>query len=255
MVISFLQILQESVEKLLPSSSSPREAHELPMVAIGAMAGTVVLKGVIWIGCARIKTTQVQALAQDCKTDVYFNTLSLLFPLIGAKAHVWWLDPAGAGILSLFIIYDWAGTCFENITRLSGQAADAALQKKLMYLAYRFSPVVEGFKSITSYHAGDGIWVEIDVLLDEETRLHRSHDIAETLQYCTEALKEVDRAFVTTDCKFCGLLFFFSFLLSCWLGFEEIEVGCAVSIVTLLIHARTDTSRGPTGHAQDAERT
>lgn len=128
-----------------------------------------------------------------------FNTLSLLFPLIGAKAGIWWLDPAGAGLLSLYIIYDWSETCFENVTRLSGQAAPDNLQKKLMYLAYRFSPVVAGFKSVTAYHAGDGIWVEFDILMEEDTKLCRSHDVAETLQYCCEALDEVDRAFVTTD--------------------------------------------------------
>ena len=62
MIISFLQILQESVKKLLPGG--PREAATLPPVAIGALVGTVVVKGIIWIGCTRIKTTQVQALAQ-----------------------------------------------------------------------------------------------------------------------------------------------------------------------------------------------
>lgn len=199
MVISFLQILQESVTKLMPDA--PHKAAELPAIAIGAMAATIVVKGIIGLGCMKIKTTQVQALAQDCKTDVYFNTLSLLFPFIGVQTGTWWLDPVGAGLLSLFIIYDWASTCFENITRLSGQAADADLQKKIMYLCYRFSPVVEGFKSVTAYHAGDGVWVEIDVLLKDDTKLHKSHDIAETLQYCCEGLGEVDRAFVSVDCE------------------------------------------------------
>ena len=115
MVISFLQILQESVEKLLPLKG---KAEELPWIAVGALGATVIVKGIIWFGCRPIKTTQVQALAQDCKTDVIFNTLSLAFPFIGAKAGIWWLDPAGAGLLSLFIIYDWAETCFENVTRL-----------------------------------------------------------------------------------------------------------------------------------------
>ena len=68
-----------------------------------------------------------------------------------------------------------------------------------MYLAYRFSPVVAGFKSLTAYHAGDGIWVEFDILMDGKTRLGQCHDVAETLQYCAEALPEVDRAFVTID--------------------------------------------------------
>ena len=197
MVISFAQILQESIEKLLPSGD--HSMASLPAAAIGAMAATVGVKGFIGIFCVRIKTTQVQALAQDCKTDVIFNTLSLLFPLIGKTANVWWLDPAGAAILSLFIIYDWGQTCFENVTRLCGSSADFVLLKKLTFLAYRFSPLVLGFKTITAYHAGDGIWVEFDIIMDEKTPLRRAHDVAETLQYCAEALDEVDRAFVTVD--------------------------------------------------------
>jgi hypothetical protein len=62
MIISFAQILQESVEKLI--SKGPHEPATLPPVAIGAMAATIGLKGIIWFGCIRIKTTQVQALAQ-----------------------------------------------------------------------------------------------------------------------------------------------------------------------------------------------
>ncbi|KAK5050814.1 hypothetical protein LTR84_003373 [Exophiala bonariae] len=197
MVISFVQILQESVQKLLPSGD--HKIASLTTVAIASMAGTVGLKGLIGLGCMRIKTTQVQALAQDCKTDVYFNTLSLLFPLIGKHAGIWWLDPLGAALLSVYIIYDWADTCFENITRLCGLAVDNDVQRKLVYLGYRFSNLVTGFKSITAYHAGDGVWAEYDILLDETTPLRRTHDIAETLQYCAEALTEVDRAFVTTD--------------------------------------------------------
>jgi len=212
MMISFLQILQESVEKLMPLKG---EADPLPWVAVGALLGTIVVKGIIWFGCIPIKTTQVQALAQDCQTDVIFNTFSLLFPFIGYKADLWWLDPAGAGLLSLFIIYDWGHTTFDNVTRLSGEAADDKINKKLLYLAYRFSPVVEGFKSVTAYHAGDSIWVEYDILLKEDTPLSVTHDIVETLQYCCEGLNEVDRCFVSADYS----------------------------------------STGPTGHALDAERT
>ncbi|KAF1933526.1 uncharacterized protein M421DRAFT_199459 [Didymella exigua CBS 183.55] len=197
MVISFLQILQESVKKLLPSGD--HEVATLPPAAIFSMVATIVVKGTIWFGCARVKTTQVQALAQDCKTDVYFNTLSLLFPLIGHQVGVWWLDPVGASILSLFIIYDWAGTCLENITRLTGEAASDRVERKLMFMAYRFEPLVEGFKSIKAYHAGDGVCVEVDILMKEDAPLNRAHDVAETLQYCLEGLSEVDRAFVTVD--------------------------------------------------------
>ncbi|KAG8533289.1 uncharacterized protein KY384_002072 [Bacidia gigantensis] len=198
MIVSFLQILQESVSKLLPGPG-PKVAAQLPPTAIGALVATVVVKGIIWIGCVPIKTTQVQALAQDCKTDVVFNTFSLLFPLIGHSFHLWWLDPVGAALLSLFIIYDWAETLFENVARLTGAAVDDRVLKKLMFMAWRFAPVVEAFKAVTAYHAGDGVWVEMDVLMPEETRLGKAHDVAETLQYCLEGLTEVDRAFVSVD--------------------------------------------------------
>ena len=228
MIISFVQILQESVLKLYSGikSAEPNEAAILPLVAIGAMAGTVVIKGIIWFGCIRVKTTQVQALAQDCKTDVIFNTLSLLFPLIGHQAGIWWLDPLGAALLSLFIIYDWSATCFENITRLCGKAVEDPLMKKLTFLAYRFSPLVNGFKSITAYHAGDGIWAEYDMLLDEKTPLRRAHDIAETLQYCCEGLDEVDRAFVTTDCECYSSLFQFVLHKIAWASGAEAPNRC-----------------------------
>ncbi|MCJ1353910.1 MAG: hypothetical protein MMC33_003897 [Icmadophila ericetorum] len=182
MVISFLQILQESVKKLLPGGE--REVTELPPLAIAALVATVVIK--------------------DCKTDVIFNTASLLFPFIGSAASIWWLDPVGAGLLSLFIIYDWGATCFENVTRLSGTAVDEDMEKKLTYLAWRFSPVVDGFKSLKAYHAGDGVWAEMDVLFQEDTLLSKAHDVAETLQYCCEGLSEVDRAFVSVDYTYQG---------------------------------------------------
>jgi divalent metal cation (Fe/Co/Zn/Cd) transporter len=128
-----------------------------------------------------------------------FNSLSLIFPAVGHAANIWWLDPAGAGLLSLFIIVDWAKTCFENVFRLTGAAVDDRVYEKLTFLAWRFSPLVKGYKSINAYHQGDGVWVEVDILLDEKTPLEVAHDVAETLQYCCEGLPEVDRAFVTSD--------------------------------------------------------
>ena len=74
MVVSFLQILQESVAKLLPNGD--HEVASLPAVAIGAMAGNAILKGIIGIGCRPIKTTQVQALVQG-QSDVLISLPSV----------------------------------------------------------------------------------------------------------------------------------------------------------------------------------
>jgi hypothetical protein len=147
---------------------------------------------------------QPELTCADCKTDVFFNTFSLLFPAIGAQFDIWWLDPLGAGLLSLFIIYDWCETCFGNVIRLSGSSVDDRLLQKVIFVAYRFESLVCGIKNVVAYHAGDGIWVEMDILLEPHEKLLRAHDIAETLQYCLEGLAEVDRAFVTVDCAYPG---------------------------------------------------
>jgi divalent metal cation (Fe/Co/Zn/Cd) transporter len=128
--------------------------------------------------------------------------LSLLFPFVGLKINSWQLDPLGALLLSLFIIYDWSSTCLSNIIRLSGSSASDRVMQKVLFVAWRFESLVTGFKNITAYHAGDGIWVEIDILMDPGEKLMQAHDVAETLQYCLEGLSEVDRAFVSVDCKF-----------------------------------------------------
>lgn len=82
--------------------------------------------------------------------------------------------------------------------------------------------MVEGYKTVTAYHAGDGVWVEVDVIMAEGEKVGRAHDVVETMQYCLEGLTEVDRAFVSVDCKFSPffslpLLFFFLFYF--WLHF------------------------------------
>lgn len=62
MIISFLQILQESVKRLFPPGD--RDTLALPMVAIWSMAGNVIIKGIVGIFYCRVKTSQVQTLVQ-----------------------------------------------------------------------------------------------------------------------------------------------------------------------------------------------
>jgi hypothetical protein len=80
MVISFAQILQESVEKLLPSGK--HTTAELPHLAVFAMVSTILIKGIIWFGCIRIKTTQVQALAQGNDHHSHVSSLNLTFQIV-----------------------------------------------------------------------------------------------------------------------------------------------------------------------------
>jgi divalent metal cation (Fe/Co/Zn/Cd) transporter len=105
-----------------------------------------------WALCRNIKNVSVQgdygftgdpslhllimstALAQDAENDVVFNVFSLLFPWVGQKLNVHWLDPLGGIVLSLYsklslavisshasyqffeVIYEWMHTLVENVS-------------------------------------------------------------------------------------------------------------------------------------------
>lgn len=157
----------------------------------------------------------MQALAQDAMTDVIFNIFSIIFPLgkhslpavlyysndksVGFYAKLWWLDALGGLLLSFFVIFNWAGTSAGHIKNLTGTAATADERNVLLYLTMRFAKTIKQIQGLQAYHAGDKLNVEVDIVLDENTKLRDSHDLGESLQYVLESVPFVDRAFVHQD--------------------------------------------------------
>ncbi|KAI8059488.1 hypothetical protein BC940DRAFT_362143 [Gongronella butleri] len=103
---SFTQVLMSSVERLF--SGGAAEALDLSIGALSLLAVNIVLKAILWVWCARIKgSSSVTALAHDHENDVVFSIASTLFPIVGIWFNLPWLDPVGAIILSIYIIYEW----------------------------------------------------------------------------------------------------------------------------------------------------
>jgi len=130
---------------------------------------------------------------------VVFNTFSIIFPLIGFYARIWWMDALGGLVLSLYVIFNWARTSGEHIRNLSGAAAQADERNVLLYLTMRFARTIKQIQGLQAYHAGDKVICEVDIVLDEATPLRDSHDLGESLQYVLESVPYVDRAFVHMD--------------------------------------------------------
>lgn len=196
MITSFFQVALQCFNRLL---SDDRSVVELSTSAIIIMLSTVGLKGFCWFWCRLVKNSSVQALAQDAITDVVFNIFSIIFPLIGFYAKIWWLDALGGLLLSIFVIVQWSRTSSEHVRNLCGAAATADERNVLLYLTMRFAKTIKSIQGLQAYHAGDKLNVEVDIVLDEHTNLRDSHDLAESLQYVLESVPTVDRAFVHTD--------------------------------------------------------
>ena len=201
MIVSFLQVALEGVQRLAASPESRAPPTDLSPLIAATMAAVVVVKGFCWIWCRSSKSASVQALAQDAQSDVIFNFFSIVFPILGSPSAFdqWWLDPLGAVLISVYILVQWALTSSEHIRNLAGRAADATDIECVIYMAMRFSDLVTSITSVAAYHAGDKIVVELDVSLDERTSLRNSHDLGEALQFAIEHLDNVERAYVHLD--------------------------------------------------------
>ncbi|KKA26036.1 hypothetical protein TD95_000325 [Thielaviopsis punctulata] len=196
MITAFFQVAFESISRL---ASSAHDVLELGAPAIAIMLGTIVIKGVVWLWYRLVRNSSVQALADDAMTDVIFNTGSILFPLLGFYARVWWLDALGGLVLSLYVVVSWSQTAMHHARNLTGFSADADERNLLLYLTMRFATSIKQIQNLRAYHTGDKLAVEVDIVLPSNTPLKDSHDLSEVLTYFLESVPIVDRAYVHVD--------------------------------------------------------
>ncbi|WDK18873.1 cation efflux family protein [Colletotrichum graminicola] len=201
MVTSFCQVGLEAINRLM---SPDREIVQLGIPAISIMVGTVVIKGLCWLWCRLIRNSSVRALADDAMTDVIFNTGSILFPIVGYFARIWWLDALGGLLLSLVVVVNWSQTSAHHVRNLTGFSATSDERNLLhaatvLYLTMRFATSIRQIQNLRAYHAGDKLFVEVDIVLDANMPLKDSHDLSEVLTYFLESVPIVDRAFVHVD--------------------------------------------------------
>lgn len=141
----------------------------------------------------------LEALAKDHWNDVLSNGVSAVaLSLAMFSPSLWWVDPVGAVIISLYIIYSWYHTGQEQIEHLTGKAAPQEFIEELLHLAEHFDErmVVDICRA---YHFGPKFLVELEVVMPKQTLLKESHDLGMELQYVIEAREEVERCFVHID--------------------------------------------------------
>ncbi|KAM4059565.1 cation efflux family protein [Hirsutella rhossiliensis] len=196
MVTSFVQVGLQCIQRL---AGTEHEIISLGLPAIVIMVTTIVIKGACWVWCRLVKNSSVRALADDAKTDVIFNIGSILFPIIGFYGKIWWLDASGGLVLSLVVIFTWSQTSAHHVRNLTGFSAQPDERNLLLYLTMRFATAIRRIQNLRAYHAGDKLFVEVDIVLSAITPLKDSHDLSEVLTYFLESVPIVDRAFVHVD--------------------------------------------------------
>ncbi|CAO1632996.1 unnamed protein product [Jaminaea pallidilutea] len=179
------------------SDSSTNDLNVPSLVAVG-VAFCVKLSLFAYCWALRRFNSQVQVLWEDHRNDLGINGLGIVTSALGSKI-AWWIDPAGAMLISTIIIISWSLTASHNFSQLAGRGAHPEFLQLVTYKCMLFSNLIEKIDSCKAYHTGPKYTVEVDIVMAPDTPLWKAHDVAQALQDSLEDLPEVDRAFCHVD--------------------------------------------------------
>ncbi|KAK0641066.1 hypothetical protein B0T16DRAFT_334160 [Cercophora newfieldiana] len=177
----------------------PHESEELHIVPIIFIGVAIFAKGSLMVYCFFYRRfPSVHIFFVDHRNDIAVNIFGLIMFIVGDR-FVWYLDPIGAMLIALLILFSWAANAFEQVWLLVGKSAPKEFISKLIYMCMTHDDRILKVETCRAYHAGQHYYVEIDIIMEEETPLKISHDVAQELQRKIEGLSSVERAFVHTD--------------------------------------------------------
>jgi divalent metal cation (Fe/Co/Zn/Cd) transporter len=138
---------QEIPENVLSLSTDPKILAAFHWVGVATLAFTIIIKFFLWILCRRATySSSCQAYATDHILDVITNVVALVAVFV--TEWVWWFDPAGAIVLSIYIVYRWSKesirksnyrqfltTIVAHILNLVGRVADREFINMITFIA------------------------------------------------------------------------------------------------------------------------
>ncbi|GMF10678.1 unnamed protein product [Phytophthora lilii] len=141
---------------------------------------------------------QEAGLRQDNLNDTLSNSFAVAAYIVAAvESEAWYVDPAGAILIFLYIMVSWGKMAWERVTQLVGVCASEDFVQEVKELCSHHHPAME--LDIVRYHFGSKYLVELEVVVPAEMSVKDAHDIALQLQFKVESVDEMERAFVHVD--------------------------------------------------------
>jgi cation diffusion facilitator family transporter len=198
--VSFI-LIAFSIQELVRGSTEDTKSFHLPSVIAVTVAFCTKLALFLYCWALRNQYSQIRILWEDHRNDLFINGFGVLTSVGGSKLR-WWIDPAGAIVLSTLIAGLWLHTAYSEFQLLIGISADTETQQLITYVSMTHSDRIRHIDTVRAWHSGPRLVVEVDVVMDPDESLRVSHDIAEDLQMKLESLPNVERAYVHVDYEF-----------------------------------------------------
>ncbi|PYH99447.1 hypothetical protein BO71DRAFT_342824 [Aspergillus ellipticus CBS 707.79] len=195
--VSFI-LIAFSVRELAEGSTSETGSFHLPSVLAVTVAFCTKLVLFMYCWALRNQYSQVRILWEDHRNDLFINGFGILTSVGGSKLR-WWIDPAGAIVLSVLVSALWLFSAYREFQLLIGVTADTKMQQLITYISMTHSPLITAIDTVRAYTSGPRLLVEVDIVMNPNDSLRATHDVAEELQMKLESLPDVERAYVHVD--------------------------------------------------------
>lgn len=180
--------------------------HKHPELDLGLLIYVVfgvgtLLKLVLYLYCDSLKarSDSMAALAEDHLNDVISVAGALVTAVIASHwKSEWWVDPVGAIVISVWIIWRWVSLTYSQVKKIVGYSAPPEFVKQIEDLAHAHHGNLT-VDCTRAYHFGSRYNVEMEIILPGDMTVTESHDIALELQHKIEASEDVERAFIHVD--------------------------------------------------------
>uniref|UniRef100_A0A5K3F6T8 ZT_dimer domain-containing protein n=2 Tax=Mesocestoides corti TaxID=53468 RepID=A0A5K3F6T8_MESCO len=199
-----VQIMIGAAQTIYNMAVNDQGPPRMTDVTIGLVASTIAVKVGLFVACWKFgRGESIAALKNDQLNDSISNSVALVFSTLSARIEgipcLKYLDPSGALLIGIYIVYSWWKMGAEHTRNLTGHSADPVFLQRITFICVNHHPLIERLDTVRAFHLGNNYMVEVDIVLPRNLDLHKAHDIGETLQQKLESLEEVERAFVHLD--------------------------------------------------------
>jgi divalent metal cation (Fe/Co/Zn/Cd) transporter len=109
MTMASIEVIQYSAQDLFDGFHGDIPTLDMTPLVYSLIAVGIAVKGVLYFYCAFaqkvLKSDNLGALAEDHFNDVISNSVAIVTACISSVSSAWWIDPIGAIIISLIIIW------------------------------------------------------------------------------------------------------------------------------------------------------
>jgi divalent metal cation (Fe/Co/Zn/Cd) transporter len=130
--VSLIIIVQAIQELVGGSKELTKPLFINSTIAVCVAFGT---KLALFLYCWALRNiySQIRILWEDHRNDLIINGFGLLTSVLGAKVR-WWIDPMGAIVLSLIVIFLWLRTAISEFKLLIGVSAETVTLQLITYI-------------------------------------------------------------------------------------------------------------------------